>query len=193
MADEDDVKVSDEFDALLRQELSIEPSLAFVARVRQCAREQDPPGWRARRAPALGSLAAVASLAVAVTVPASHRWTSPPLAPAPPALAAAFVQHPSVDEGSMAVTPSRSRAKNLGPAPPRRPRVFPEVLVDRRQRAALTTWLRMVEQGRLSGDSFAATVPISLEPIADLLGDITVAPVTVSALPPGGVLPEDER
>ena len=65
----------------------------------------------------------------------------------------------------------------------------PEVIVDRRQQAALSTLFRMMEQGRVSGNSFATTVPVSLEPIVDHIGDITVSPVVVSAMPPRGVLP----
>ena len=51
----------------------------------------------------------------------------------------------------------------------------------------------MMDQGRVSGDSFAGTVPVSLEPIVDHMGDITVSPVVVSAMPPRGVLHNDER
>ena len=71
---------------------------------------------------------------------------------------------------------------------------LPVVIVDGRQREALSTLFRMMDQGRVSGDSFAATIPVSMAPIAEQVGAIVVAPVFVSAIPPGGVLPsEPER
>jgi hypothetical protein len=70
---------------------------------------------------------------------------------------------------------------------------MPAVIIDRRQRAALTTLFRMLELGRVSSESFAATVPVSLEPIAEQVPAITVEPVVVSAMPSGGVLPHDSE
>ena len=91
-------------------------------------------------------------------------------------------------------------AQGTAPAPHARRSValvnvsgLPEVIVDGRQRAALATLFRMMEQGRVSGDSFAATVPVSMEPIAEQVGAIIIAPVFVSAMPPGGVLPYENQ
>ena len=69
----------------------------------------------------------------------------------------------------------------------------PAVIVDGRQRAALAMLFRMVDQGRVDGDSFAGTVAVSLEPIAAQVEAITVPPVVVNGIAPGGVLPNDNE
>jgi hypothetical protein len=197
MADRDGVDLPDDLDQLLRQELSIEPSPAFAARVRERVGEggQRRSWWRARWIPAIGSFATVASIAWALVVPAVTRGTSPPVPPAPPELRLAVVDTPRVEPtmpvtaaaGISRVTPDR-RAAARAQEPD-----LPVVIVDGRQRAALSTLFTMMDQGWVSGDSFAATVPVSMEPIADQVGAITVAPVVVNAIPPGGVLPNKER
>ena len=196
MADKDVLELPDELDRLLRQELAIEPSSSFAARVRRHVSEQPQPSpwWRARWIPALGSLATVASIAWALAVPAVVRWTRLPVPPPAPAARATSIHHPSVDptlvfrteaaRSTLSSTPSTAAMHRDAP---------PEVLVDGRQRAALSTLLRMMERGSLTAESFAATVPVSLEPIADHLGEITIAPVVVSAMAPGGVLHNDEH
>ena len=64
----------------------------------------------------------------------------------------------------------------------------PEVVVDERQRAALITVLRMVQQGRLTEERFANTVPPSLQPIKDRVRRIGVDELAVSPIETGGVL-----
>ncbi len=199
MADNEVLDLPDDFDRLLRQELSVEPSPAFAARVRERAAEQHrTPWWRARWIPAIGAAWTLASIAIAVTVPAIARRTSTPVPPAAPVVRVAGVRHPSPNP-VMSVRPQPSGShvpftRRPASAEMRgRPEVISDVIVDGRQRAALSTLFWMMEQGRVSGDSFAATVPVSLEPIADHMGEITVAPVVVSAMPPGGVLHNNER
>ena len=191
MADRDIVELSDEFDRLLRDELSIEPSPAFATRVR--ARVGDDARrsqwWRASWIPAIGSFATVASIAWALLVPAITRVASPPDPPQSPTVRIPAVQYPTispvvepqprVDNARTAGSGSVLNAGRSGVA---------EVIVDARQRDALSTLFKMMNQGRVSGDSFAATIPVSIEPIAEQMGVITVAPVVLSAMPAGGVL-----
>lgn len=65
---------------------------------------------------------------------------------------------------------------------------MPAVIVDERQRAALTMVMQMVSEGRLTDEAFAKTVPLSLQPIEERVVGIAVAPVEVSPLNVGGVL-----
>jgi len=193
MADKEVLDLPADFDQLLRQELSVEPSAAFAARVRaRVTGPQYAPWWRARWIPAIGSFATVASIALAVTLPAITRWTAAPSPPPAPAVRLPSIQHPTLSPAM--------EAQGTAPAPHARRSValvnvsgLPEVIVDGRQRAALATLFRMMEQGRVSGDSFAATVPVSMEPIAEQVGAIIIAPVFVSAMPPGGVLPYENQ
>ena len=203
MADKDHFELSEDLDRLLQQELSIEPSPAFAAGIRRRVAEQHrTPWWRARWIPAIGSAATLASLAFAVGVPAFSRWTSIPVAPAPPAVRLAVLEQPRVESlGLMdARMPAQATARTPGVETARRAASLveasdlPVVIVDGRQRDALTTLFRMMNQGRVSGDSFATTTPVSMDPIVDHVAAIAVAPVVVSAIPPGGVLPnESER
>lgn len=196
MADKDNLDLFEDFDRLLRQELLIEPSPAFAAGVRQRVDEDlhRSPWWRARWIPAIGSVTTVASLAVAMLIPTVDIRTSAPAPPAAPEPSIVVVEHPRVDpsvpSSRVAVVP------RVLPARPDVTRVEPElpvVVVDGRHRAALATLFRMMDQGRVSGDLFKATVPVSLDPIADQLGEIVVAPLVVSAIPPGGVLHNDNE
>ena len=200
MADKELVDLPGDFERLLRQELSIEPSPEFAVRVRQRVGEQHrTPWWRARWIPAIGTFATLASIVIALIVPAIARWTSIPTPPAAPAIptAAVALPRPTPPESATAVTTVQStttrRATPRNRATPAPATDLPVVIVDGRQREALSTLFRMMDQGRVSGDSFAATVPVSLEPIVDHMGDITVSPVVVSAMPPRGVLHNDER
>ncbi len=199
MADTDVLDLPYEFDRLLRQELSVEPSPAFAVRVRERVAEQHrTPWWRARWIPAIATAWTLASIAIAVTVPAIARWTSTPVPPGGPVVRVVSVQHPASDpvmspQPQPSASPVSFTRRPASAEVRGRPEVIPEVIVDGRQRAALATLFRMMEQGRVSGDSFGATVPVSLEPIADHMGNITVLPVVVSAMPPGGVLHDNER
>lgn len=202
MADKEPVDLPGGFEPLLRQELSIEPSPEFAARVRQrVAGQHRTPWWRARWIPAIGTFATVASVVLALIVPAIARWTSVPVPPAAPAIPTGAIARPRPTplptESATAVTTVQSATTRR--ATPRNRAALapatdlPVVIVDGRQREALSTLFRMMDQGRVSGDSFVTTVPVSLEPIVDQMGDITVAPVVVSAMPPRVVLHNNER
>lgn len=207
MADNERVDLPADFERLLQQELSIEPSPEFAARVRhRIAEQRRTPWWRARWIPAIGTFATIASLTAALVVPAIARWTSVPVPPAPPAIRVASVEQPRPnlpDSVAVAALTAAHPPATTPRATPRqqttRPREgtaatdLPLVIIDDRQRAAMATLFRMMEQGRVSNDSFAATVPVSLDPIVDQVGAITVAPVVVSAIQPGGVLPNNSE
>jgi len=206
MADKDLVGLPGDLERLLQQELSIEPSPEFAARVRHSvAEQQGAPWWRARWIPAIGTFATLASLSVAVVVPAIARWMSVPVPPAPPALWLTSVEQPrpnplhSVSALASPTAPSPTARRGTPRPQTAGLRVssvaadLSAVIVDGRQRAALTTLFRMMDLGRVSSDSFAETVPVSLDPIVDHVGAITVAPVVVSAIQPGGVLPDNSE
>lgn len=207
MADKELVDLPGDFERLLRQELSIEPSPEFAARVRQrVAAQQRAPWWRVRWIPAIGTFATLASVAVAIAVPEIVRWTSVPMPPAPPAVRVASVEQPRPNPqhavlaapAALVATPRSATERHLSPRQQTAPvrmvaSDLPVVIVDDRQRAAMTTLFRMMDQGRVSSDSFAATIPVSLDPIVDQVGAITVAPVVVNAIAPGGVLPNNSE
>jgi hypothetical protein len=195
MADNDRVDLPAEFDALLRRTLAVEPSPEFLPRVRERVSQQGRPSrWTA---PWLfAATAAAATLALAIGV----AWLpgAPAVTPAPPAAPA-----PVVAASARPVPPPPAIPRAASPRPrtiPARPvraahesPAAPVVIVDQRQRAALGTLFRMLELGRVSSESFAATVPVSLEPIAEQVPAITVEPVVVSAMPWGGVLHHDSE
>ena len=195
MVDKDVLDLTGDLDRLLRQELSLEPSPAFAARVRERIAQADRTRWwRGHWIPAAGSFATVASLALAITVPAITRSTPRPVAPAAPDVRLTSVQPARPDPRLFPrIVASTAKGSSARRAAARVRPDLPEVIVDARQGLALATLFRMMEQGRVSGDSFSSTVPVSLEPIADHIGAIAVEPVVVSAMPPGGVLPNSER
>ncbi len=68
----------------------------------------------------------------------------------------------------------------------------PVVIVDDRQRAALTVVMRMVSEGRLTEDTFKQTTPPSMQPIRDFVVPIGVKPVELSPIAVGGVLQSEK-
>lgn len=195
MADRDLVEPS-EWERLLRQELSIEPSSAFAPRVRQrVAAEPQRSAWR----PWTFALAGVGAAAgvLAVLLPLTTGTVVPP--------GAEPVKPTEVPVSTTARVPLLAATERLEPPPARRkpaahaervepaPSDLPVVIVDERQRAALRTLFRLIEQGQVSGNAFERTVPVSLEPVADQVTAITVQPVVVNAILPGGVLHDDRE
>jgi hypothetical protein len=67
------------------------------------------------------------------------------------------------------------------------------VVVDQNQRAALRTLVGMIDQGRLTAEAFVLTTPQSTDAIADQVVPITIPPVPVSTITPGGVLHNDTQ
>ena len=199
MADKDNLDLSDEIDRLLRHELSIEPSPAFAARVRERLGEEvqrHHSWWRARWIPAIGSFATVASIAWALLLPAVTRVVSPPEPPSAPAASQIALHHPQLDPWTFSV-PITATGRI---APPRIPTQgvvetdLPVVIVDRRDRLALDRFVTLVQQGRLGQDAFAHTSQPAVVAIEDTLSPIVVTPVAVSSIPAGGVLrSETER
>ena len=187
-----------EFDSLLKQELAVSPSPEFLPRVRERIRnEPRPPRWTSLWLVApLTATAATLVLAVGLAY-----WTAndtSPAAPPPPAVsvasAATHANVASSNAPSPEYPPSRLALRRASRVPSTEPRVPnteyrtppAEVIVDQRQRAALLSMIRMINDGHLTGESFKDTrqppVEIGVEPLA-------VSPIVV-----GGVLPsEGER
>lgn len=175
-----------EFDALLTKELSVTPSPEFLPRVRERIRlEPDRSRWSLFAVRwSLGvplAAAAIIVLGVGLSVLSETR----PQAPTPPAFSVASAHpHPRIPEYPVPNTESRlPKPEYRVPNPEYR---TPEVIVDQRQRAALVSMLRLINQGQLTEDSFKTTTPVPAE--------IGVEPVAVSPIVVGGVLPsETER
>ena len=202
MAETDPVDLPDDFDTVLRQELSIEPSPAFAARIRADASALRPrSSWTSWLLPLAGAAALAVATFVWIPFPGEPVATLPPPASAPPASA------PAVTAES---TPSRAAAATTkplasSPSPARRATARSQkqstvasaassaVVVDQNQRAALRALVGMIDQGRLTAEAFAKTTPQSTEPIADQVVPITIAPVPVSTIAPGGVLQNDRQ
>jgi hypothetical protein len=193
MADHTPVNLPDEYEALLRRAMAVEPEPQFAARVRQHI-ELEPR--RSSWGLWFVTAGAVAAAALAVIVLLPLRVSGPPLPPIPPLAPATVVASPPL------VHPALS--KPLGVAAPqvrgtRQPREaahpsesfsFPEVIVDRRQRAALDALARFGAQGTMPEEVLAKLIdaPASIPPV------ITVAPLVVSPIGIGGVLQyESER
>jgi hypothetical protein len=198
-----------ELDRLLRQELSVEPSPAFLPRVRARV-EADraasagpgaswrltawlPGGWR----PLLAT-AAVVLLLAAGTLLRQTGPGSPQAVPAAPERTVAAAPPPGKVE-----RPSPSTVAGAATAPfrqpgraavlfPQRPRTglaaAPEaaVIVDQRQRVGIERLMDLTRSGSLTDASFVPAPDGSVE-------EVTVAPIpvdllTVSPIPVGGVL-----
>jgi hypothetical protein len=193
MAQHEPVDPLSEFDALLMQELSVTPSREFLPRVRE----------RIRLEPARSRWSLVAPLvAAAVIVLGIGLWfwngADDPVSLSSPIVSTVS---PSPVEPSARLSSPEPRVP--GPEPPvpsLQPRVptfalrgtvgkpkpeyrTPDVLVDQRQRAALVSMLRLINQGQLTEDSFKTTTPAPAE--------IGVEPVALSPIVVGGVLPSE--
>jgi hypothetical protein len=188
------VEIGDEFDALLRKELSIEPSTGFLPRVRERIAAAPMRGWDLRWLMAAGAAAmcvmAIASGSIGRLGPA------PPAVPPQPSviLRAAEVVTSAVPR-PVKRPPLRRRVVQSSPpvAATHRhgsPHVEPplEVLVDQRQRAALATLVEMLRTGRITDKAFARTIPPSLDAIREQVVPVEVLPVSVSSLGVDGVL-----
>jgi hypothetical protein len=189
----DGVKLPADLDRLLRQTMAEEPSVDFLPRVRERIETERPASrwwWRA------GSLAgaAVASAVIAMIVfPRPIDDVGVPELPAPPPVISATAP---TAPSNPTVLPAPAPAGEPVRAGVRRPRGvraadvsgMPPVIVDRRQRAAVDQMMVMVARGRVTEENFALTVPPSLQPIRQRVGEIAVVPVEVSPIGSGGVL-----
>jgi hypothetical protein len=197
MAQTDPVELPDDFERLLREELSVEPSPAFVARVRADASAvRLRPVWTRWLLPLAGAAAlAVAALVWMPSPDKPHASLLPSGAP-PPVIARSTPPRVASREPEpahpVASPPRAVRTRAPGPDPATATSSF-AVIVDQNQRAALRTLVAMIDQGRLTAEAFAKTTPQSTEAIADQMVPITIAPVPVSTIAPGGVLQNDTQ
>ncbi|CAN5746502.1 hypothetical protein BH18ACI5_BH18ACI5_05280 [soil metagenome] len=198
MAETDPLDLPDDFDRLLRQELSIEPSPAFAARVRADASSAVRPraAWTAWLLPLAGAAALVLAAVVWISSLDKPTGTLPSAVPAPPVIASSTAPRveplPAVPPSAPVVSAARPLPTALRPVPATAASSS-SVVVDQSQRAALTMLVGMIGQGRLTADAFVQTTPQSMQAIADQVVPIAVAPVTVSAITPGGVLHNDTQ
>ena len=208
MADEVELP---EFDRLLRQELSVEPSASFLPAVRaRVGRERDTaatarsfgvPWWlrrpRWQLAAALAMVVVAAGTMLLVRGPATPDSTpatsvattgAPPAdpvraVPANPAPSALTVR---TERPVQAQVPGTIVFRPHGDVP------AVEVIVDPGQRAAISRVMELVNNGRLTEASFVASRPSEI-PIID---EVTATPIAVDALTvspfvAGGVLQKE--
>ena len=189
MALEQHVNGPDELDALLRRELGVVPSAAFLpgARARVAAERIAGGDWPWRALVPAGAF--VVACAAVLFAAAGMRMVTPPVPSAPRlAMLAPIASRPG-DAGILAAAHEPERSAR--PTPRTRAEAPPRVIVDRRQHAALQSVLTMVEQGTLTAEAFAGTIPPSLLPITQDVRPIEVPAVEVSPIPVGGVLPSE--
>ena len=180
-----------DFERLLRGEMAIEPSAEFLPRVRaRLDAESSSAWWQWRWLTPFAALAGVAAAFLLVNILTGHRAAAPP-APPPPALAVAQPV-PSIEPPSQRVA---AETRDIVPGSPATRRVAVTagqsdvpVIVDVRQRAALATLMGVIRDGKLTGESFKNTTPVSLGAIRDAVVPLDVAPVTVSPIGGDGVL-----
>ena len=186
MALEQQVNGHDDLDALLRRELQVVPSAAFLpgARARVAAERIAGGDWPWRALVPAGALVVVCAAVLFVAL--GGRTVTPPVPAAPRLAMLAPIESIPAD----AALPARAYEpeRPARPTPRTRAEALPQVIVDRRQHAALQSVLAMVEQGALTAEAFAGTIPSSLLPITQDVRPIEVPAVEVSPIPVGGVL-----
>ena len=170
MAHQDPVGPLSEFDALLRQELSVEPSTSFLPRVREQIRTEPAAApWSLWR---FAPLAAAATLVLAIgvfmwsrvndTTPAPGPIASAPREISAPAPATPPVLEPRTPNPEPRVANHASRTAISGQRTTdngQRVSKEPEVIVDAHQREALQALMRMINQGQLTQEAFKKTTP----------------------------------
>ena len=202
MAHQDPVDPLSEFDTLLQQELSVEPSTSFLPRVREQIRTEpaDVPWMRLWRFVPLAA-AATLVLAIGVVMLTRVRGTNPaptPIASAPsptpaPARATPPLREPASTLPLPRIATRQARPEQRTANSEQRHAKEPEVIVDAHQREALQAFVRMINQGQLTGEKFKQTTPPPLD-IEEAVTIIGVVPVSVSPIVVGGVLQgESER
>jgi hypothetical protein len=194
MAREEKLALPEDLDALLREAMSVDPSPAFLPRVRARIQSDHPAPVNKWRILALAGAAAALFL-VAGSLRDIGNVSDRADPPLPPPRVAYAVRpepraHPSADDENAVVRgpvrPSARRAHaTVGSS---KPDDMPPVVVDRRQRTALDQMMRMIAQGQLTEEAFAHTLRLSTEPIEDRVIGISVQPLEVSPMNAGGVL-----
>lgn len=187
MALEEHVNGPDDLDGLLRRELGVVPSAAFLpgARARVAGERIAGGDWPWRALVPAGAFVLVC--VTVLLVPLGERAGTPPVPAAPglPMLAPIVPVPAAAGILARADEPEPSASR---PAPRTRAQDLPRVIVDQRQHAVLQSVLTMVEEGTLTADAFAGTIPSSLLPITEGVRPIEVPAVEVSRIPVGGVL-----
>jgi hypothetical protein len=197
MADKRSVDPLDPLDGAIHRAMSVEPSPEFLPRIRaRVERERISRGAAGWQRLTLGvALAVVILLAAQMPRPGSAPPVATPIArraavdirlppQAPPATAAGAAERPTAPRP---VRRPETRSGSL-------PSDAPVVIVDERQRAAVSAFMRMVGEGRVTAEAFAEVQPQPTGAIRDGVVPVGVAPVEVNAIAVGGVLQiEPER
>lgn len=188
MAREQRVDLPDDFDALLQNEMAVVPSTAFLPRVRQRVAVEDMRAARGTWRVLVPAGALAAAFALAISFGGLTDRVSPPPPPDRPVLQT-MAPVPPVNAAPAETPVMRvSGLRRPAGAPRIRSANEPPVIVDERQRAALSAVLRMVQQGRLTEATFAGTVPPSLQPIRNGVVPVGVNALAVSPIEAGGVV-----
>ena len=178
MAHDEPVDATLDLDALLRQELAVEPSVDLLPRVRQQIAASPARSWRWTW---IAPMTAAATLALAAVVPSDVQ--------APQAPAAPIVAIEGLGPQSFA-RPHEAPVPDTGHRIPESRQQNAEVIVDQRQRDALLSFMRILNEGQLPGDAFKHTTSAPVD-VAEDVFDIFPVPVAVSPILVGGVLSFD--
>ena len=193
MAGQRDVDLPDAVDRLLRHELSLEPSAAFLPRVRErIDHESASASWNWWSWMTSAAAAAAVCAVIAVVTMAKLGVVAPPSAPPAPTVVQPFRAAPTTPvvvqpfRAAPVVQPFRVAQTAVARGGPS-PIDAPAILVDERQRTALAAMVRMIRDGRLTEDTLAATGRTSLQPIREQVTPVGVKPVELSPIAVGGV------
>ena len=198
MAHEDPVDQLSEYDAILRHELSVEPSPSFLPRVREQIRHEPVAApWRLWRFAPLAAAAALA-LVIGLFMLSRANTTNPtpdPVASAPSPTRAPAPAPPLLYDLPNLEPNREQRAAHSGQRTTdngQRLAKEPEVIVDVRQQEALFSFMRLANRGQLTEAAFQHTrqPPLHIEEGVTTIG---VIPVAVSPLAIGGVLQSDSE
>jgi hypothetical protein len=185
-----------DFERLLRREMTVAPSAEFLARVRtRIDTEQMSRSWPWRWLVPVSAIAAACAVFAVLTLSGTGAITLP-AAPGGPSLATAqpiqMLEAPVTRSSPLPVRAVASgRVSDRGAIVSRADE--PVVIVDERQRAALAAFIHVIRDGRITHESFAQTLPVSLDPIRDRVLPVEARPLTVSTIFVDGVLQEEHR
>ncbi len=188
MADRERVGLPRDLDSLLRQTLVAEPSPEFLARVRgRIDEDRQSSRWLSAWLFAAGAAAVALAVVIAFAAVAGRQPVRPEV-PSAPAFREAAGEDPRLD-----IVPIAPPKSVIVPrvAPVRRSALrdrelleMPVVIVDQQQRAALNAMLRMMQEGRLTEETFAQVpaapgmaIEESLQPLA--VESVAVSPITI--------------
>lgn len=186
--EEERVELAGEFDALLRSEMAVVPSTAFLPRVRARMADDEVVSpfrfWWMVVVP-------VAAVAVLILVPVA--WLQVPVAtPAAPDAPVIQVGAPVAPLAGDPVAPAPvqvTTVRHFAATPVPDAAV---VIVDERRRAGLAALIGMTQEGRITKEAFAQPAAAPLQPITDTVVPIAAPPVQVSPIVEGGVLPSEK-